>query len=112
MESRDLGMERRAGAEGGAAAEEVVDRKSEGRFELIVDGHVSQLVYEIANNMLILIHTSVPDELAGRGIGGRLVRAAIDRAARDGLIIVPLCPFARRWLQDHPDETGDVAIDF
>ncbi|MBF6555593.1 MAG: N-acetyltransferase [Acidimicrobiales bacterium] len=47
---------------------------------------------------MVLIHTEVPEELAGHGVGGRLVRASLDRAAREGLTIVPLCPFARRWL--------------
>ncbi len=94
------------------AMEQVVDRKNEGRFELGVDGHIGVLVYEVKNKLLVLMHTGVPDELAGRGVAGRLVRAAIDRAISDGLIIVPVCPFARRWLESHPDETAGVAIDW
>jgi predicted GNAT family acetyltransferase len=90
--------------------EEVSDQKNQ--FELQVDGRLSQLVYEVNNNLLVLVHTSVPEELEGRGIGGRLVRAAIDRAIRDNLILVPLCPFARTWLEGHPDETGNIAIDW
>jgi predicted GNAT family acetyltransferase len=40
------------------------------------------------------------------------VEAAVDRAARDDLVIVPLCPFARRWLQRHPDAAGRATIDW
>jgi probable F420-dependent oxidoreductase len=52
----------------------------------------------------------VPDELEGQGIGGRLVRAAVDAAAREDLTIVPRCPFARDWLKRHPDETARATI--
>jgi predicted GNAT family acetyltransferase len=41
-----------------------------------------------------------------------LVTAAGDRAAREGLTIVPYCPFARRWLERHPDVAERVAIDW
>ena len=59
----------------------------------------------------MLVHTEVPDALAGRGLGGRLVTAALDRAEREGLTVVPWCPFARDWLQRHPDAASRVDID-
>ncbi len=91
--------------------DDVVDNTEAGRFELVVDGHLAELVYEVQGDQLVLVHTGVPGELEGQGIGGRLVAAAVERAARDGLTIVPLCPFARRWLRRHPDETAGVVVD-
>ena len=41
-----------------------------------------------------------------------IARQAVDRAAAEGLTIVPTCPFARRWLGEHPDAIGDVTIDW
>ena len=49
---------------------------------------------------------------SGHGLGGRLVRAALDRAARDGLTVVPWCPFARHWLEEHPEEAARVTLDW
>ncbi len=92
--------------------EEVVDNRDDGRFELAVGGHVGELFYRVIGDRLVLIHTEVPEELAGQGVGGSLVRASLDRAAREGLTIVPLCPFARRWMGDHSDEVGGVGIDW
>ena len=91
---------------------DVTDNAAEGRFELTVDGHLAELVYEAGKGRLVLIHTGVPDELGGRGLGGVLVRAALERARREGLTVVPLCPFARGWLEKHRDELADVTIDW
>jgi hypothetical protein len=89
---------------------DVIDLPEQGRFELDVDGHLAELDYRVEGSHLVLIHTEVPEELGGRGIGGRLVRAAVARAAADGLTIVPHCPFARRWLERHPDGAGSVPV--
>jgi len=94
------------------AAAPVIDNAAAGRFELWVDGHLAELPYRQHEQRLVLIHTGVPDALGGRGLGGRLVAAAVDRAARDGLTIVPLCPFARDWLAHHPDMASRVVIDW
>lgn len=90
----------------------IVDDPSTSRFVHVEDGHEAELVYRAEEGRLVLVHTGVPDELGGRGLGGRLVRAAIARAARTGETVVPWCPFARRWLQDHPDEASAVTIDW
>ena len=57
-------------------------------------------------------HTEVPEKLAGRGIGGTLVGAAVDEAVRAGLTIVPACPFAQAWLRKHPDVVGRAPLDW
>jgi uncharacterized protein len=90
----------------------VVDNPAESRFEFRADGHLAELVYRRHGRRLVLIHTEVPPELEGRGIGGALVTAAIDQAVRDGLTVVPLCPFARSWLERHPDAASRAAIDW
>lgn len=94
------------------AASRVTDDEIRSRFELAADGHLALLVYRRNGNRLVLIHTEVPPELEGRGLGGVLVTAAVDRAAHDCLAIVPLCPFARGWLERHADVAGRAAIDW
>ena len=91
---------------------EVIDNTDASRFELRADGWLAELVYRIRGERLVLVHTEVPVELEGRGIGGRLVTAAVDRAAREGLTLVPLCPFARGWLERHPEAASKAVIDW
>jgi uncharacterized protein len=90
----------------------VTDNPSESRLEIHEDGELAELLYRTRAGRLILVHTEVPDALGGRGLGGQLVRAAIDKAAHDGMTVVPLCPFARGWLERHPAEAGMVPIDW
>jgi uncharacterized protein len=93
-------------------APQITDDQAASRFELLADGYLAELIYRRNGKRLVLIHTGVPPQLEGRGIGGRLVSAAIDRAVRDGFTIVPLCPFARVWLERHPDEAARVGVDW
>lgn len=91
---------------------EVTDNEASSRFEFRADGQVAELQYRLNGKRLVLVHTEVPAELEGRGVGGRLVAAAIARAARDGMTLVPLCPFARGWLERHADKASGVTIDW
>lgn len=88
------------------------DEPERDRFVARSGDSEAELVYRASPDTLILVHTGVPEELEGRGVGGELVRAALARAEAEGLTVVPWCPFARRWLQRHPDEAGRVRIDW
>jgi uncharacterized protein len=90
----------------------VTDNQAASRFEISDGGYLAELRYHRNGNRLALIHTEVPEELEGRGYGGRLVVAAVDLAAQEGLTIVPYCPFARRWLERHADVADRAAIDW
>jgi len=89
----------------------VVDNPAAGRFELTVDGHLSELVYRVNGKRLVLIHTGVPEELEGRGLGGQLVRAALEKARAENLTVVPRCPFATEWLHRHPDAAMGIEVE-
>jgi predicted GNAT family acetyltransferase len=90
----------------------IIDNAEQSQFETAVDGHVALLAYHRNGKRLVLVHTEVPDELSGQGIGGMLVCAAIDAAATADLVVVPLCPFAQAWLQRHPETAERARIDW
>ena len=90
----------------------VTDDQEEGRLLVIEGGVEAQLVYDVEPGRLLLLHTEVPEAFRGRGIGARLVEAAVAKAGREQLTIVPWCPYARRWLKEHPDALGSVTVDF
>jgi len=90
----------------------VTDNQGGSQLEIRTDGQLAELRYRTRAGRLILVHTEVPAALGGRGLGGELVRAAIRKAKAESQTLVPLCPFARSWLERHPDEAGGVPIDW
>lgn len=91
---------------------DAVDQPQNSRFVLTQDGDVAELEYEVRDGRMILVHTEVPSALAGRGIGGTLVEAAVARARGEGMSIEPQCRFARGWLRRHPQVIGGLTVDW
>ena len=58
---------------------DVIDNRAHHRYELAVDGHLAATYYKIADGVITFIHTEVPPELGGKGIGSKLIRARSTR---------------------------------
>ena len=82
---------------------EVVNNTSKHRYELTVDGHIAATYYAIEGGVITFIHTEVPPELGGKGIGSKLIRGALDQVRSDGLKVIPQCPFVKAYIEKHPD---------
>ena len=78
---------------------DVVDNRERSRFELVVDGLTSFLNYTRGPLGLTLVHTEVPESQRGRGLGTRLVKAAIASGRQEGLRIIAECVFAKDYLR-------------
>ena len=91
---------------------QITDNAAASRFEVELDGRLAEMDYRVRGNRLVILHTLVPPEMGGHGVGGALVTFALDRAVRDGMTLVPICPFTRGWLQRHPDAAARVTIDW
>jgi uncharacterized protein len=83
---------------------EVVNNKEKNRFELEVDGTFAVIEYELKKDKIHLISTRVPDELAGQGIGKKLVKGAMDLIEGMNLKVVPICDFVQAWFKRNPDK--------
>jgi len=57
-------------------------------------------------------HTEVDESCAGRGFGSRLAAAALEDARRQGLEVVPLCPFIAHYINSHPEHEDLVAASY
>ena len=88
---------------------QVVDNADRHRFEIHVDGRRAGLAtYRLTDGGITFTHTEIDDAYAGQGLGGILVRAALDVARERGLAVTPQCPFVRGWIAKHPDYAVDV----
>ena len=73
------------------------------RYELEVDGHVAFIQCSVKPGVITLIHTEVPPELGGKGVGTVLVRGALDDVRRQGLKVVVRCSFIRAFMAKRPE---------
>jgi uncharacterized protein len=84
-------------------ASNVRDNAARNRFELDADGHIAFSNYKRADGVLTILHTEVPKALEGRGIGSELIRGILDTARSEGLKIIAICPFAKGYIERHPE---------
>jgi len=81
-------------------------RRYEARFGDQVAGWVD---YGRVRNRLVAIHTEVPPEFGGKGIGTALVRHVIADARASGFTITPRCPLFVTWFERHPADRDVLA---
>ncbi len=75
------------------------------RFEGSIPGSNDLAILDVRaeGDVWKLIHTEVPAESGGRGIGGELVRQALEHVREIGVQVSPLCPFTAAWIARHPE---------
>uniref|UniRef100_A0AAU2UY11 N-acetyltransferase n=1 Tax=Streptomyces sp. NBC_00003 TaxID=2903608 RepID=A0AAU2UY11_9ACTN len=94
---------------------EIRDDRSRGLLAAFEDGEVAgriayfTLVGEPA--ALVAVHTVVEPAYEGKGIASALVREFYAMAAREGVPVVPLCPYAAKWAERHPDQAPAAPAD-
>jgi uncharacterized protein len=82
---------------------DVVNNNSQHRYELNVDGHLAATYYKLSDGVITFVHTEVPPELGGKGVGSKLVKGALDQVRADGLKVIPQCPFVKTYIDKHPE---------
>ncbi len=82
----------------------VRDAPERDRFEIEADGAVVGFVqYHRKPGTIALVHTEIDPQHEGAGLGGVLVSAALDEARREGIRVLPFCPFVRSYIEHHPE---------
>jgi predicted GNAT family acetyltransferase len=81
----------------------IINNTERSRFEMAIDGEFAILEYRFFKNNIALIHTAVPENMKGKGIGSKLVLAAIDFAVQQNKKIMLYCSFAAKFVKAHPE---------
>jgi len=81
-----------------------IEHGSKGAFVIKENNKLlAEMTYSKAGDKLIIIdHTDVSDVLRGKGAGKQLVSAAVEFARKQGVKILPLCPFAKAIFDKTP----------
>ena len=82
----------------------IIDNADRSRLELRVDGELAGwLDYRPGGGSTIIAHTEVRAGHEGQGLGGLLVRRALEEARSAGKTAIATCPFALSYVDRHPE---------
>ncbi len=83
---------------------------AKGSFYVEENGNIlAEMTYSMAgDNLMIIDHTEVSDELRGKNVGYQLVHTAVEYAREKQIKIIPLCPFAKSVFDKKGAEFADV----
>jgi predicted GNAT family acetyltransferase len=84
-------------------AENFRDNEARERFELDVEGHTAFVTYRKSSGAITLVHTEVPPELGGKGVGSKLARAALDTVRAKARKLTVECDFIRNFMSKHAE---------
>ncbi|WP_055692802.1 GNAT family N-acetyltransferase [Streptomyces prasinus] len=95
---------------------EIRDDRTAGRLEAVagdgeVVGRIEYFVLESPERAIVPVHTVVEPAHEGKGIAGSLVRELYATAAREGIVVAPLCPYVVTWAERHPDQAPAASPD-
>ena len=81
----------------------VIHDEKVNRFEIFESGQIAYLQYELNDGVLDLMHTIVPKQLEGQGVGSALAADALDFAREEHLKVKPSCSFIASYIQRHKE---------
>ena len=82
----------------------VRNQQEKQRFEAVMNGEVVGFAeYRPLEGAVMFTHTEVNAHLEGQGIGGTLVRQALDETRAAHKWVIPMCPFVVAYIQRHPE---------
>lgn len=90
----------------------VIDNPAEHRFELPIggsDGDIAAAYYRLEEGALVLIHTEVPFQYSGQGLGSQLARGVFDAVRARGGKVVLRCSFMSSFFARHREYSDIVS---
>ena len=83
---------------------DVVHDEEGHRYLLRSDGeHVGLIDYRSNGDTLDMHHTEIRNDVRGRGLGGVLVRGALEDVQATGRKVVPSCWYVREFIEGNPE---------
>jgi uncharacterized protein len=103
----DTGLEHCATANdhhlGTVMTHDIQHETTQHRFSTTVENQLCVLEYDLADSVMTITHTRVPQAVGGKGIAAELTRVALQTARHNGWQVVPQCSYAAVYIKRHPE---------
>jgi predicted GNAT family acetyltransferase len=87
-----------------ADALQISDNRDAHRLEGYVGAELAGFIdYHVQPGLLTILETEVHQAFEGRGVGSRLIAAALEDARGRGMQVLPICPFATAYIHRHSE---------
>jgi predicted GNAT family acetyltransferase len=86
-----------------------LNEKGQGAF-FIMEGaeKLGEMVVSVSEKNLTVYHTEVSTKAEGKGLAKKMLSAMADYARRNGLKVIPICPYVHAQFTRHPEEYADI----
>jgi predicted GNAT family acetyltransferase len=86
-----------------------LNEKKHGAF-YVMEGEeqLGEMVIAIFDNDLTVYHTEVSAKAEGKGLAKKMLQEMVTYARKNGLKVIPLCPYVHAQFKRHPQEYADV----
>ena len=64
---------------------------------------LAEMVFTLNDEVIIIEHTNVSDELSGQGVGKLLLKELVDWARKENKKITPHCPYAKAQMEKNEE---------
>ena len=81
----------------------LIDSAEAKQYEFHIDSLIPKVEYIKTQNKIFLTHTEVPIQIEGKGVGTSLVKQVLEDVEKQGLTLVPMCPFVALFVKRHPE---------
>ncbi|GAA4834345.1 hypothetical protein GCM10023354_12400 [Garicola koreensis] len=87
------------------ASAEVLNNEEKTRFEITVDGEPAGFAdyRQAPREVRSFLKTEVDPAYRGQGLGGQLIKAALDSTRDSGLGVLPYCPAFQSFITKNPE---------
>ncbi|WP_290790124.1 GNAT family N-acetyltransferase [Flavihumibacter sp. UBA7668] len=88
---------------------QAIDEKGYGHFYIMEsDERLGEMEVSISGSNLTVYHTEVAEKAEGKGYAKMLLNEMVGYARKNGLKVIPLCPYVHAQFKRHPEEYADV----
>jgi predicted GNAT family acetyltransferase len=75
------------------------------RFEIYSDGELAGFAeFKIKNQIISYTHTEIDTKFGGQGLGGQLIKSALDEALEQNLEVAPYCSFVSAYIKKNSEK--------
>lgn len=88
---------------------EVTKQSGPERFEITLDGRPAGFAQFVDHEgSRVFFHTEISPEFGGQGLAGVVVQQALEATREEGLRIIPVCPYVKKYVGEHDEWTEHV----